>query len=260
MTTTTTLPSYTHHRGKGPTLVLLHFWGGSSSTWSAVVDELRGRDIITIDARGWGKSRELAGPYDLEQLARDTLAIVSEAGVDDFVLVGHSFGGKVSQLVAAGHPKGLRGIVLVGSAPPRPLPSVTPEFQDQLVSAYASEESTAGVIAAVLTAVPLSVDALAAAVGDARSSDEAARVEWPLRGIIHDITEEAKRINVPALVVVGEADKIESPADTNEYLVPYLAKCRVVVIPEVGHLVPLEAPTALAVEIETFVSSLSNEG
>lgn len=252
-----TLPNYSHHLGDRPTLVFLHFWGGTSRTWDAVVGELEGHDIITIDARGWGASRDLAGPYDLEQLARDTLAVVSDAGVNDFVLVGHSSGGKVAQLAAAAHPSGLRGVVLVGSAPPRPLPSVTPEFQDQLVHAYDSEDSAAGVISTVLTTVELSPATLATAVSDARASDEAARVEWPLRGITQDITGQAKRVEVPVLVVVGADDQVESPADTKEFLLPYLATSRLMVLPAVGHLVPLEAPGALAREIDAFVASLA---
>ena len=48
------LPVYDHRAGTGPTLVFLHYWGGSSRTWAPVVARLEDRDTVTIDFRGWG--------------------------------------------------------------------------------------------------------------------------------------------------------------------------------------------------------------
>ncbi|NED81760.1 alpha/beta hydrolase, partial [Streptomyces sp. SID11233] len=90
---------------------------GSARTWDLVVDRLPGRDVLTVDFRGWSRSRGMSGPYSLRRFADDTLAVLDDAGVTDHVLVGHSMGGKVAQLVAATRPAGLRGIVLVGPAP-----------------------------------------------------------------------------------------------------------------------------------------------
>jgi pimeloyl-ACP methyl ester carboxylesterase len=101
------LPIYDHRPGAGPTLVFLHYWGGAARTWRPVTDRLPGRAALAIEARGWGRSRKLPGPYTLEQLARDTHEIVNDAGVTDYILVGHSLGGKVAQLVAAARPVGL---------------------------------------------------------------------------------------------------------------------------------------------------------
>ena len=120
------LPAYDHRPGTGPTLVFLHYWGGSARTWNLVVDRLAGRDMLTVDFRGWSRSSNLAGPYTLHQLADDTLAVIADAGVTEYVLVGHSMGGKVAQLVAATRPAGLRGIILVASGPAKPAAQMTP--------------------------------------------------------------------------------------------------------------------------------------
>jgi pimeloyl-ACP methyl ester carboxylesterase len=85
-----------------------------------VIDLLPGRAIVSIEARGWRRSRGLPGPYMLEQLAQDVRNVITDAGLTDYILVGHSAGGKVAQLVAAAPPAGLAELVLVASVPSKP--------------------------------------------------------------------------------------------------------------------------------------------
>lgn len=246
------LPTYDHRRGTGPTLVLLHYWGGSARTWDLVVDRLAGRDVLTVDFRGWSRSNGLPGPYTLGQLADDTLAVLAESGVSDYVLVGHSMGGKVAQLVAAMRPVGLRGIVLVGSGPAKPAAQITPEYQEALSHAYDSDESVAGARDHVLTASELPASVKARIVTDSRAGADAARTEWPLRGIAEDITAHTRMISVPALVVAGENDQVEPVDVLRDNLVPYLSQADFMVIPNTGHLIPLEAPGDLVTAIAAF--------
>jgi pimeloyl-ACP methyl ester carboxylesterase len=243
---TATMPSYDHRAGDGPALVLLHYWGGSARTWQPVLDLLPGRATLTLDARGWGRSRELPGPYTLEQLAQDVHDVVADAGLTDYVLVGHSMGGKVAQLVAATRPAGLKGLVLVGSGPARPAAFITPEYQDGLSHAYDSAETVAGARDQILTAVPLGDELKAQVVADSLAGAPAARREWPLHGIARDITAEARAIDVPAVVVGGEHDRVEPVEVLRANLLPYLAKAELQIIPGSGHLMPLEAPAGLA--------------
>jgi pimeloyl-ACP methyl ester carboxylesterase len=249
------LPAYDRRPGTGPTLVFLHYWGGSARTWQPVVDRLAGRDVLTLDFRGWGRSSAMPGPYTLQQLAEDTLDVLVDAGVEDHVLVGHSMGGKVSQLVAAKQPAGLRRVVLVAPGPARPAPAVTTEYREALSHAYDSDASVAGARDHVLTAVGLSERLRAQVVTDSRAGSPAARVEWPLHGIAEDITGQTRRITVPTLVVAGEHDVVEPVAVLRDNLVPYLEAAELVVIPETGHLIPLEAPDALADAVTTFVDA-----
>jgi len=246
------LPAYDHRRGTGPTLVFLHYWGGSARTWDLVTRHLGERDVVTTDLRGWSRSSDLPGPYTLRQLADDTLAVLADAGVADYVLVGHSMGGKIAQLVAAARPAGLRGLVLVGPGPARPAAEITPEYQEQLSHAYDSEESTAAARDHILTATPLPDEIKAQVLRDSRSSAAAARSEWPLRGIAEDVSEQTQMVDVPVLVVAGENDHVEPLKVLRENLIPYLSTARVKVIPSTGHLIPLEAPAELADAIAAF--------
>ncbi|WIY01147.1 alpha/beta hydrolase [Amycolatopsis mongoliensis] len=246
------LPTYDHRRGTGPTLVFLHYWGGSARTWDLVVDRLPDRDTLAVDFRGWSRSNTLPGPYTLRQLADDTVAVLTDAGVDDYVLVGHSMGGKVAQLVAATRPTGLRGIVLVGSGPAKPAAEITAEYRQFLAHAYDTEESTAAARDTVLTATTLPARVKAQIGTDSRAGAEAARTEWPLRGIAEDITEHARMISVPALVIAGEHDRVEPAEVLRRNLVPYLSGAEFAVIPNSGHLIPVEAPDQLVDAIIAF--------
>jgi pimeloyl-ACP methyl ester carboxylesterase len=246
------LPHYERRQGTGPSLVFLHYWGGSGRTWAPVISALPERDLLTLDFRGWGRSHTLPGPYDLRQLAADTRAVLSASGVSDFVLIGHSMGGKVAQLVAAAKPGGLRGIVLVAPAPARPAAHVDPQYQEGLSHAYDLADSVASARDSVLTATRLPAALRAQVVEDSLASTPAARVEWPLRGIAEDISAETQRVTVPALVVAGERDMVEPAEVLRANLLPYLDDAELAVVPGSGHLLPLEAPEALAALITTF--------
>lgn len=78
------LPVYESHRYR-PTLVFLHYWGGSSRTWAPVIARLENHATLAIDFRGWGRSNTLPGPYRLHQLAQDTLDVIAAAGVSDYL-------------------------------------------------------------------------------------------------------------------------------------------------------------------------------
>ncbi|WP_218044410.1 alpha/beta fold hydrolase [Paramicrobacterium chengjingii] len=255
---TNDLPVYDHVHGTGPTLVFVHYWGGSALTWAPVVAGLEGRDIVTIDFRGWSRSRSLPGPFSLNQLATDTLNVIADAEIADFVLVGHSLGGKVAQLVAATRPDGLRGVILVAPAPARPADVITPEYQEELSHAYDSDQSAAWARDNVLTATALTDAVKAQVVKDSRSSATGAAAEWPLHGIAQDISAEIARVTVPALVITGQNDQVEPTDVLRRNLLPHLANAELTVIPNSGHLIPLEAPTKLASVVEAFASTLSS--
>lgn len=244
--TSSQLPVYDYRPGDGPVLVFLHYWGGSARTWQPVLDRLPGRAALTVDLRGWGRSRELPGPYTLEQFAHDTSAVIADARVTDYVLVGHSMGGKVAQLAASARPDGLAGLVLVAPGPAKPAAMVTPEYQEGLSHAYDSDESTAGARDTVLTATALNDETRAQIVADSRACSEEARLEWPSYGIAQDITGAARDIDVPVLVVAGEHDRVEPAGVLRDNLLPYLERASMTVIPRSGHLLPLEVPDELA--------------
>jgi pimeloyl-ACP methyl ester carboxylesterase len=109
------------HGTAEPALVFLHYWGGTSRTWRKVTAELEGQfKTVAYDARGWGKSDKTLAGYKLADLADEALPLVKALGIKQYVLVGHSMGGKVAQLAASQRPEWLSGLILVAPAQPTP--------------------------------------------------------------------------------------------------------------------------------------------
>ncbi|MCX5554533.1 alpha/beta fold hydrolase [Streptomyces sp. NBC_00038] len=178
---------YGHVReGDGPALVFLHYWGGSHRTWRPVIERLSpAQAFVSCDSRGWGESTEVPGPYGIEQLADDAQCVIEGPGYGEYVVVGHSMGGKVTQVLASRYPAGLKGVVLVAPAPPAPV-GVTPEFQKTLSHAYDNAETIDQSIDQVLTNGELWAEVRQQVHEDSSRAGEAARMAWPRGGRPHD--------------------------------------------------------------------------
>lgn len=106
------LPSNNTH--PAPALILLHFWGGSSRTFSKLIPLLSSTySVFAVNFRGWGFSTGPPSPeaYSISNLADDIQSLIPLLHqIKEFVLIGHSMGGKVAQLFASRRPSGLKGI------------------------------------------------------------------------------------------------------------------------------------------------------
>ncbi len=244
-----------HHAGDGPTSLFLHYWGGSAATWQPVQDRLVGRSMVAWDQRGWGAQAGLVGPYGLEALADDVETVVSRLALRDVVVVGHSQGGKVAQILGRRRPVWLQGLVLVAPAPPRPPEWLTAEYRDQLAHAYDTPETIAQALETVLTASPLPSPLREQVIRDSASSHPSARREWPLRGIAADLG--PGPIDLPTALVVGERDRVEPPDTLEELILPTLPEAtRLTVVLGAGHLLPLEAPASVAEAVDSVLAGL----
>jgi pimeloyl-ACP methyl ester carboxylesterase len=100
--------SYEIH-GAGPPLVLLHGITESHRTWDPLIDQLAlDARVIAVDHRGHGQS-ERKPPFDALTLAADLHAVVTAAGAQEPLVVGHSLGGAVVSIYASTYP--VRGVV-----------------------------------------------------------------------------------------------------------------------------------------------------
>jgi pimeloyl-ACP methyl ester carboxylesterase len=241
-----------------PALVFLHYWGGSSRTWAGVIHHLEGNHrTVALDFRGFGDSDKPATGYRIEELASDVTAALAELKVSRFILVGHSMGGKVAQLVASGHPAGLVGLVLVGPASPHGL-QVSEQQRERMIHAYDAAGSVAFVRDNVMTKRPLSDDLKAQVVEDSLKVGEAARVAWPSVAIAQNIAAAAASISVPTLVIGGECDQVDPPATLEKEVIGVIRTARLEIVQGSGHLLPLEAPKEVSTLINSFVAQLTS--
>jgi 3-oxoadipate enol-lactonase len=248
------------HARNGPTLVFLHYWGGSSRTWNQVIEALpRAFRTVTPDLRGWGDSEAPADGYALNDFVDDTLQMLAALDVDDYVLVGHSMGGKIAQLLASRRPAGLKGLVLVAPSPAVPL-AMPAQARSVMENAYDTRESVGMAIDHMLTAKPLSTTVREQIIEDSLRGAPQARRAWPTTTSREDITRDVAAIEVPTVVIGGEFDKVDPVAVLRAEVLPRIPQAVLHIVPGTGHLSPLEAPLELAALISRFAGSLPAQG
>ncbi|WP_321856315.1 alpha/beta hydrolase [Burkholderia cenocepacia] len=246
--------------GQGdPALVFLHYYGGSSRTWQRVTDQLSSRyRTVATDHRGWGQSDASADGYRIADLAADAEGIIRTLGLQRYVLVGHSMGGKVAQFIASRRPNGLLGLVLVAPSPPSPM-LLSAEERATLTGAYQSRESVEFVIDHVLTAKPLDAACREMVIEDSLRGAPQAKAAWPEVAMREDISAAVTSIDVPTIVISGELDQVDRVVTLRAELLPRIPQATMHILPGVGHLAPLEAPTEVARIIEEFLAAAKTE-
>lgn len=240
----------------GQALVFLHYWGGSSRTWKHVQSVLSPTfRTFALDHRGWGESDAPAEGYGLTELADDAMGVIAALGLSSYVLVGHSMGGKVAQLIASRRPSELAGLILIAPAPPSPM-ALPEAARTAMTHAYDSRASVEATLDQVLTARPISREDREQVISDSLRAAAAAKQAWPMASSQQDISKQVEHIEVPTLVVAGELDRVDPPEILRQSLLAHLPHAVMEVLPGTGHLAMLEAPDAVAAAIENFCQRL----
>jgi 3-oxoadipate enol-lactonase len=102
-----------HGPADGEPLLLIQGLGADKRGWFRQVRPFSGRyRTIAFDNRGVGGSDIPPGPYDLNVMAQDALAVLDAEGVDSAHVVGASMGGIISQILGVLHPDRVRSLTL----------------------------------------------------------------------------------------------------------------------------------------------------
>jgi len=234
--------------GTGPPLVLLH--GASSigrEDFGAQLPRLR-KDFTCFlpDARGHGRTvYDAVNALVLEDLVADLAAFVDGLGFGDFDLLGFSMGGATALAYATEHPARLRSLVLVGTATERePRTAVIRHLAD---------------VGRIERQDPAWAAALARR-HDAAQGEGAWRRLMPAIAAFVAAQEPPtpaalRRVEVPALVVVGDRDPIV-PVPQAVALARQLPDARLFVVPGCGHEVPAKRPGLFTEGLTGFYRSI----
>ena len=115
--------SFFYSTGEGKDVLFLHGWGCTGAIFEAVMNGLSSSyRVWSVDFPGFGESEEPPSAWGIEEYTQWTEAFIREMGLDNPILVGHSFGGRVAILLASRNP--LSKIILVGSAGIKPSRSI----------------------------------------------------------------------------------------------------------------------------------------
>lgn len=100
--------------GKGDDIILLHGWGQNIEMMNPLGEKLKQNHRITIiDLPGFGLSSEPDYAYDVSNYADFVHDLLMELNIENPILVGHSFGGRISIVYASKY--SVRKVVLFGS-------------------------------------------------------------------------------------------------------------------------------------------------
>jgi 3-oxoadipate enol-lactonase len=224
-----------------PTLIFSNSLGCDLHMWDPQVAPFRERfRLIRYDSRGLGKSDAPKGPYTIERLGRDVLAILDHFGVKQTNYVGLSQGGMIGQWLGVNAPGRLTRLALCNTAARVPEPSA---FSDR--AAAVRKNGVAPLIDGILARWFMEgfrqshAGALAPIRATLAASDPegyAACCE-AIAGM--DETATIKRIKTPTLVLVGDGDPATPPSSA-EYIQGQIAGSKLVVIKNAAHITNIE--------------------
>jgi len=236
---------YYEDHGTGTPVVLIHGYPLSSRAWDKQVPVLleAGHRVITYDRRGFGGSSQPASGYDYDTFAADLDTVLAKLDLTDVTLVGHSMGtGEVTRYLGTYGPARVTRGVLVSPIPPFLLhtgdnPEGLPgSLFDGFVQAAGSDTPAwmKGFLdnfynMDVLGGTLVSDQAFQASWNVATAASAAAAVAciptWET-----DFRADLAKIDVPVLVIQGDADRILPFPNTGQRLPGLIKDMQLVVI------------------------------
>lgn len=113
---------YYERQGTGKPVLLLHGWGSSTEAMGSIARCVAalGREAVSLDFPGFGKSGNPAGPWGVPEYAACTRAFMEALNILGCDVIAHSFGGRVTIWLASEEPALFRRLVLVDAAGVKP--------------------------------------------------------------------------------------------------------------------------------------------
>lgn len=238
---------------------MIHGWPNSSRIWQALAETLLlaaapavSLHIFAPDLRGFGDSDKPASGYTGERFAQDVAEVASALNLRDYLLVGHSMGGKIAQIVAAKRPTELSALVLLTPGLLAPSPPVDVSGR---IASYGDDSKTRAMITS-WTAHPLSVADEIMVTEDGLRVGRSAWNGWLETMRNEDFSLLAGQIEVPTLVVGGAKDPQRTEEELEAGVVSQIAGAKYARLPMVGHLPHLEDPVTLGALVINFMDGL----
>lgn len=106
---------YEEYLGDKKEIIFLHGWGNSVNTFKEQIDYFKDKyHLYLIDMPGFGKSNEQIVPYNLDDYVKVLDTFIKEKEIQDPILIGHSFGGRIIIKYLNNHT--VSKIILIASA------------------------------------------------------------------------------------------------------------------------------------------------
>jgi non-heme chloroperoxidase len=243
---------YYEDHGSGKPVVLIHGYPLSGASWERQVPVLldAGQRVITYDRRGFGKSSQPTTGYNFDTFAEDLHKLVTRLELRDFALVGFSMGGgEVARYLGKYGSKGVSKAVFISGVPPFLLKTPdNPEGVDGSVFEGIKKAIVADRYAFftdffknfyntdLLLGKRVSEQAVQAswniAVGSSAAASLACVPTWH-----EDFRNDLSRVDVPTLVIHGDADRILPIAASGLRTAKLIKGARLLVVKDGPHCI-----------------------
>jgi non-heme chloroperoxidase len=263
----TDIELYYEDHGSGDPVVLIHGYPLSGASWEKQLPALlaAGHRVITYDRRGFGNSSQPTTGYNYDTFAADLQKLVTRLKLRNFSLVGFSMGGgEVARYIGKYGSKGLSKAVIIGGVPPYLLKTAdNPEGVDGSVFegiqkavaadryAFFTEFFKNFYNADVFLGKRISEQAVQASFNVAASASATASFAcvptWH-----EDFRNDLARIDVPTLVIHGDADRIVPIGAAGQRTAKLVKGARLVTIKDGPHAVSWTHADEVNVELVSF--------
>lgn len=270
--------------GQGTPVIVLH--GGPGLDQGYLLPQLgqlsNHAQLVFYDQRGSGKSLEtkLNSEYiNVIQFVDDLDVLRKTLGIDQFILMGHSWGGSLAMHYAIAHQDHLSGLILLNSAPANYEGQVafvseyearTQAIQDE-IQVFSSFESFRKLDACQISKAyrtlfsiyfyrPCLVDDLTlnfspeSAQSGFRVMGEMGKTTWLQAG--NNLLPALTALEIPTLILHGKEDI--APVWTMEQIHEAIPHSELVLIDECGHFPYIEQPSQFFREVGTFLDRITN--
>jgi non-heme chloroperoxidase len=263
---------YYEDHGAGTPIVLIHGWPLSGRSWEKQVPALLevGFRVITYDRRGFGESSRPTFGYDYDTLAEDLHSVLTELDLRDVTLVGFSMGGgEVARYLGTYGSERVSKAVFMAAIPPFLLKTadnptgVDGSVFDGIKQAIVADRPA---FLSKFLADFYNVDVLRGT----QISDEVVRLSWNIaagaspKGTLDcvsawltDFRADLQKIDIPTLVIHGDADRILPLAATGTATQAMVTGSRLVVVKGGPHGLNWTHAEEINRELLTFVTEQS---
>ncbi len=259
---------YYEDHGSGDPVVLIHGYPLSGASWEKQLPVLleAGHRVITYDRRGFGRSSQPTTGYNYDIFAEDLHKLITRLKLHNFSLVGFSMGGgEVARYIGKYGSKGVSKAVIVGGIPPY-LPKTTdnPDGVDASVFEGIQKAVAADRYAFfieffknffntdVFLGKRISEQAVQAswnvAAGASATASLACVPTWH-----EDFRNDVARIDVPTLVIHGEADRIVPIQASGAKIAKLVKGARLLAIKDGPHAVSWTHADEVNAELVNFL-------
>jgi pimeloyl-ACP methyl ester carboxylesterase len=253
---------YWEEGGEGAPLLLIQGLGFSAAMWHRILPALESRfRVIRYDARGIGRSDVPDGPYPIELMAADAVAVLDAADESSAHVFGASLGGLVAQEVAISYLDRVRSLTLCCTHPA----GTDAVWPDESVMTMLTTRNTLSREEAIRASIP--VGYAESTPRDEVEEDIRLRLEIPtsaegytnqlMGGLGYPGTKSRlPSVTVPALVITGDLDQMVPPANS-DILAATLPDARKIVVAGAGHVIFTDAPDALTKALLEFLDGVA---